>query len=1168
MKKKFLILVAACLASSYGVLAQLDPDCTMPETILGCGSLVPDGGLEHRFAEPWLPANIGVLCTPPNAYGSVDLFSKYSINPSYGIPNNICATNANTRLPSQDTYIGLLTWLSKPNSFPLQDEGIREYIGKGVGNLQAGKAYYGEFWFRISCASNYANYDIGFIVSARQPFPTLPPQRAIVANNTNFSNYNWFSNYRYQTYNATGTWKKVAGAFIAQAGQNFMMVGNFQPVADPGIFSSNASCVPPDPQFNNRLFTYTFVDDLYLGKLADAGPDVTVDCSKPTTTLSIACANDRYLDPNAAGIPGATYTWKWVDFNNNQQAVVGTTITPSNFLFKQGTTAVTLEVKYTNTDGGIVTGTDEVIVNNPCCYNAIPPTPPTTFYINPDATQGIGPILDIANTVSIKTSDYGGTITLSGVYKIIGNVYFYGGNVIVKPGTQFFFYPSPTSTKPIEWRDSRETEGMFISIDGSISDGGKLSINSATFTNGTNTAWGGIYVGAYSELEIKGDVCNTQISNSFYGIKFYDEPISKKYFIDRCSFVNNINTSIIMWGHSINNSYIKKSLFLSKYGQLKNSIKYGIVSNNSNKITDTHLRMLNAYGTYIYPNNPKTPALIEDCYFESSINGILAENHSHKIQRNTFKDIASIAYLNYSNNNTDGNSAPDYNAGLNTLSANYLFQNNSIQLPSNWPATPQLPTTNKTSYGIFNTMRANSLNNVITGADNASFNLLTRIGIYNASPFSTWYSGNALTNLHQGMRLKTFNNGTAKIENNNFVGNLDALRIANAGATSSMVTTLCNSFTNPAARAGTAAIRVEEQAFLNSLQNSGGGNIYPNANAFSGMAKPIEFLGQNTNYTGFNYLRSTSAMENPSGFQIHSTTQPPRFFTASSYAGGCTGTTGAKRVGIADEVTVSEGEAKEMLNQIRFKYVNAQDQNQYLRKVIAYYGIANKMGDLYTWQKPMNRFNKRAANTLGLFLMDYFRAEGKETEAQAVANALLTTNADSKEIAARVKYFNLPQPTAKNKTARTGDATEERDEVLKELAYSGTSVADLACMLLRLNISNADCPEPDTTASNARSGSLDPEDTEDEVSTDTYLGNCLPNPAKDETVIYFYVPEEASKGVLKINSAATGAFIKEYTVSGKDYITLNLANFASGVYTYTLQVNDIPVATKKLVVVK
>ena len=216
----------------------------------------------------------------------------------------------------------------------------------------------------------------------------------------------------------------------------------------------------------------------------------------------------------------------------------------------------------------------------------------------------------------------------------------------------------------------------------------------------------------------------------------------------------------------------------------------------------------------------------------------------------------------------------------------------------------------------------------------------------------------------------------------------------------------------------------------------------------------------------------------------------------------------------------------------------------------------------------MNRFNKKAANTLGLFLMDYFRAEGKETQAQEVANALLKNNASSKEIAARVKYFNLPMPTARTLSARRGEASEERDEVLKELAYSGTSVADLACILLRLNTTNADCPEQDATASNARSGNPDPEEEEDEVSNDTYLGNCLPNPAKDETVIYFYVPEEASKGILRINNAASGAFIKEYTVSGKDYITLNVADFASGVYTYTLQVNDIPITTKKLVVVK
>jgi len=92
---------------------------------------------------------------------------------------------------------------------------------------------------------------------------------------------------------------------------------------------------------------------------------------------------------------------------------------------------------------------------------------------------------------------------------------------------------------------------------------------------------------------------------------------------------------------------------------------------------------------------------------------------------------------------------------------------------------------------------------------------------------------------------------------------------------------------------------------------------------------------------------------------------------------------------------------------------------------------------------------------------------------------------------------------------------------------------------------------------------------EDEAEiADSYLGYCFPNPVKEETVIYFYIPEEAGKGVLRISNTSTGAVVKEFVVSGKDYMNFSVADLAPGVYGYTLYVREVPVATKKLVVVK
>ena len=136
--------------------------------------------------------------------------------------------------------------------------------------------------------------------------------------------------------------------------------------------------------------------------------------------------------------------------------------------------------------------------------------------------------------------------------------------------------------------------------------------------------------------------------------------------------------------------------------------------------------------------------------------------------------------------------------------------------------------------------------------------------------------------------------------------------------------------------------------------------------------------------------------------------------------------------------------------------------------------------------------------------------------------------------------------------------------LLQSLATSQTKYAYNACRMLRSFYPFAPCgtiigreESPSAQAMGYRGGNF-------------YLGQNIPNPAANEATIPLFVPDGQEKMFLELRNVGVGALVSRVPITGSGdvEIKISLANMPSGVYFYSLVVDDKKIATKKMVVVK
>ena len=82
-----------------------------------------------------------------------------------------------------------------------------------------------------------------------------------------------------------------------------------------------------------------------------------------------------------------------------------------------------------------------------------------------------------------------------------------------------------------------------------------------------------------------------------------------------------------------------------------------------------------------------------------------------------------------------------------------------------------------------------------------------------------------------------------------------------------------------------------------------------------------------------------------------------------------------------------------------------------------------------------------------------------------------------------------------------------------------------------------------------------------------FLKQNIPNPAGNNTLISYYLPENTVKGEIRITDVK-GSTLKVYkAIAGQGYINIKSSELPAGTYNYTLYVSDKKVDTKQMVIV-
>lgn len=198
-------------------------------------NFVPNPSFETHTGCPTSPGNftiVGNWFVVPSHGGSPD-YHHVCGNSTFGVPSNIFG-NQNAR--TGQGYIGFVTHFGSGN--------FREYLEVQLTSpLTAGTSYTATAYLTLSDGSGWATDGFGFYFSnstvsgsgASTPLPLAPQVSNPVGNYIN----SWTN------------WLPVTGTFVATAGMQYMVIGNFRNDASTGVFNMGSGW----------SWNYTYADD-------------------------------------------------------------------------------------------------------------------------------------------------------------------------------------------------------------------------------------------------------------------------------------------------------------------------------------------------------------------------------------------------------------------------------------------------------------------------------------------------------------------------------------------------------------------------------------------------------------------------------------------------------------------------------------------------------------------------------------------------------------------------------------------------------------------------------------------------------------------------------------------------------------------------------------------
>ncbi|HEY1039262.1 MAG TPA: T9SS type A sorting domain-containing protein [Bacteroidia bacterium] len=181
---------------------------------------------------------------------------------------------------------------------------------------------------------------------------------------------------------------------------------------------------------------------------------------------------------------------------------------------------------------------------------------------------------------------------------------------------------------------------------------------------------------------------------------------------------------------------------------------------------------------------------------------------------------------------------------------------------------------------------------------------------------------------------------------------------------------------------------------------------------------------------------------------------------------------------------------------------------------------------------------------------------------------LIEQLADSQEEKKQFKKFFRILKQLKNDEKDIKQLDNDQKKKIKDVAKTETQAGALAREVLEIikDRDNDIEPEVPVTSSSARIAKAYEQPEIDEREAE--LGQNIPNPSNNSTLVNVYVPEFATSAkVIIVNSL--GQWIAEKDlVKGEQQVQFNTANFDAGIYFYTLYVDNKAISTKRMVIIK
>ena len=237
-----------------------------------------------------------------------------------------------------------------------------------------------------------------------------------------------------------------------------------------------------------------------------------------------------------------------------------------------------------------------------------------------------------------------------------------------------------------------------------------------------------------------------------------------------------------------------------------------------------------------------------------------------------------------------------------------------------------------------------------------------------------------------------------------------------------------------------------------------------------------------------------------------------------------------------------------------------EDLAYYTQQIVVFHKDRGYITELQNYVNTLPGYNLTAFNDLSLFLLRYYHRMDNTASIQLVRDGLLSNNPNNINIEYEVKFFDLQGRLGKLLAGNgvTLSATDSTD--LAQIASSGTAHWLEACMAIKHHYPQLICNNGYNYKSEAHEG---------QVGETSYLGQAYPNPAENTATISYTIPSGINLATLRIGEVATGRVIREVLLNLKaEQVQVDLSNISSGLYTYTLLLNGVPNATKKLVVIK